>query len=65
MSEHLRFMNAGQEVPPYVTMACLLVRERANWQSTSMLGTDVMELCPPEMAPFIHQVAHAHTHIHV
>ena len=53
----MRFMNAGNEVPPYVAMACLLVREGANWHAASMLGVDVMALCPPEMAPLIHRVA--------
>ena len=57
MSEHVRFMNYGHEVPPYVAMTCLLVREGANWQTASMLGVDVMALCPPEMDPLIHQVA--------
>ena len=57
MSEHVRVLNAGQEVPPYIAMSCLLVREGANWQTASMLGVDVMALCPPEMTPVIHQVA--------
>lgn len=50
-------MHSGQEVPPYVAMACLLVREGADWQTASMMGVDVMELCPSEMAPLIRQVA--------
>lgn len=57
MSEHVRVLNADQEVPPYISMSCLLVREGANWQTASMLGVDVMALCPPEMTPVIHQVA--------
>lgn len=57
MSEHVRIRKAGREVPPYVAMACLLVREGANWHAASMLGVDVMALCPPEMAPLIREVA--------
>lgn len=57
MSEHVRLKNAGREVPPYIAMTCLFVREGANWQRSSMLGVDVMALCPPELAPLIHEVA--------
>lgn len=57
ISEHVRYMNSGHEVAPYISMTCLLVREGANWQTASMLGVNVMALCPPEMAPLIRRVA--------
>ena len=53
MSEYLKVKNGGQPVPPYIAMVCFLVREGANWQTSSMFGIDVMTLCPPEMAPLV------------
>ena len=57
MMEQLKSSVGGEPVPPYIAMACLLVREGANPHLPSLLGMDAMTLCPPEMVPLVHQMS--------
>ena len=57
MYEYLSSKQGGQPVEPYVAMVCLLVREGANLKATTgLFGFDVMNLCPPDVAPLIYQI---------
>ena len=57
MYEYLSSKQGGQPVEPFVAMVCLLVREGAKLKTaTGLFGFDVMNMCPPEAAPLIHQV---------
>ena len=56
--EELESRQAGEKVPYYIGMACLLVREGANPHTTAtFLGMEAMKLCPPEMVPLVNQMA--------
>lgn len=46
-------MSAGVTIPPYVTVACFLVREGAELGQSNPFGIDPMQLIPTEMATLI------------